>query len=583
MNNNGELGLGDTNSHPTPVAMCPSVHNITKGKDYCTIQTAVDDANDNINNTIVIDEGRYSENISVPSSKKLLIRSSDPNNPSVVAATIVDGCGFSKTFNFSGNAGSTISGLSIYNDYDYGIYAYNSGVAVSNCLINGGSIGTGVGSSGTSSNITIRNCRIENCSYGVYTSSPASLLICNNTISGSLAIGIYLYPVNGSSPQIYDNMICRNGSYGLNIVNSNNAAVTVRNNTIAYNTYYGVCLSSNIASTAISNCIIWKNNKSGSTYGSQLNVTNANVTWSDVWQASGTYSGTGNQNTDPLFVTPDANDFHIKFNSPCIDAGDPNFNPAGEIDIDGEGRKFDGNRDGTAKVDMGADEYWDNGDYNHDSIVNFKDYAKLAKYWMQSSYLYDLSGDGTINWVDLGTFSDFWLTAGTSYGGDQMQGDGLDEGLELDSGETLLDEGEPLGGLKLTVNGDTDPNEPVVLEPNETVSIGIWGDGSWMFYYGYIGLEIGANASLDTTFADLIYQGNVSGINMTDEPEWAELLEIENPFIFAELIDLAVPPDGPLPLDGQLIDDITFTGTGTLLLFDGEGNFLDSVTFTSSE
>jgi hypothetical protein len=54
-------------------------------------------------------------------------------------------------------------------------------------------------------------------------------------------------------------------------------------------------------------------------------------------------------NTDPLFVAGDPM-YHIYGNSPCVDAGDPNYVPeTGEADIDGNCRDVNG-------VDIGADE-----------------------------------------------------------------------------------------------------------------------------------------------------------------------------------------------------------------------------------
>jgi subtilisin family serine protease len=57
--------------------------------------------------------------------------------------------------------------------------------------------------------------------------------------------------------------------------------------------------------------------------------------------------GSGNIDADPLFTDVY---FHISQNSPCIDAGDPNGNYAGQVDIDGQPR-LQGPR-----VDIGADE-----------------------------------------------------------------------------------------------------------------------------------------------------------------------------------------------------------------------------------
>jgi len=67
-----------------------------------------------------------------------------------------------------------------------------------------------------------------------------------------------------------------------------------------------------------------------------------------------------NIDMDPLFVLPGSwtvenvwreGDYHLLFGSPCIDAGDPNKDYAGQTDIDGRERVFE------QYVDIGADEY----------------------------------------------------------------------------------------------------------------------------------------------------------------------------------------------------------------------------------
>jgi len=54
---------------------------------------------------------------------------------------------------------------------------------------------------------------------------------------------------------------------------------------------------------------------------------------------------------DPLFVDPAHNDFHLTYNSPCIDAGD-NAMTTERIDFDFNPRIAYGT------VDMGADEFY---------------------------------------------------------------------------------------------------------------------------------------------------------------------------------------------------------------------------------
>jgi hypothetical protein len=82
----------------------------------------------------------------------------------------------------------------------------------------------------------------------------------------------------------------------------------------------------------------------------------ATVTYSDV---DGGYSGTGNINSDPLFVG--SGDYHLQSGSPCIDTGTSSGAPA--ADIDGDSRGYDGDGLGSggtgdgSDYDMGSDEY----------------------------------------------------------------------------------------------------------------------------------------------------------------------------------------------------------------------------------
>ncbi len=124
--------------------------------------------------------------------------------------------------------------------------------------------------------------------------------------------------------------------------------------------------------TYLENSIVWGNTAPARRQIYKGDSSILYVTYTDV---QGGWTGTGNINADPLF----AFEHHLSAGSPCIDAGDPNYAPpAGETDIDGEPRRIDGDGDGVARVDMGADEYHPLGDMDGDLAVNFDDIDVLV-------------------------------------------------------------------------------------------------------------------------------------------------------------------------------------------------------------
>jgi hypothetical protein len=109
----------------------------------------------------------------------------------------------------------------------------------------------------------------------------------------------------------------------------------------------------------ISNGICW--NDGEEVYG------RAEITFSDV---RGGHEGSGNIDADPRFVDAESGDYRLLSDSPCIDAGDPNFvEEPGDLDIDGLRRVWGG------RIDMGAYEYgsFRYGDMNCDGDISFDD------------------------------------------------------------------------------------------------------------------------------------------------------------------------------------------------------------------
>ena len=202
----------------------------------------------------------------------------------------------------------------------------------------------------------------------------------------------------------------------------------------------GVCNTWN-SSPTLTNCILWGN---VAAYGAQVLNDSSTATFrycniggsggSESWDPSLGTDGGGNIDADPLFVDPDGpdddpatwedNDYHLAAGSPCVDAGDPAFVPLpGETDMDGQARVWDGDGDGVAIVDMGADEAGSFifADMNCDGLLNAFDIDAFAKalaginedppfatYYEAhpdcDPWLADCNGDGLLNAFDIDPF-----------------------------------------------------------------------------------------------------------------------------------------------------------------------------------
>lgn len=150
--------------------------------------------------------------------------------------------------------------------------------------------------------------------------NPSDVTIDGNfeIIGGSPALyDLHLTNVNGTSDALQINNDAVVTMYNLLITNSNYAGVTVNNDAIAYMdnmTIYGNATGiyeNSTGSVSAVNSILWNN--TAATYGTPT------ITYSDV---EGSYIGTGNINSDPVFVDAANGNFNLQITSPCIDAGD---------------------------------------------------------------------------------------------------------------------------------------------------------------------------------------------------------------------------------------------------------------------
>ena len=133
-------------------------------------------------------------------------------------------------------------------------------------------------------------------------------------------------------------------------------------------------------------------------------------------------------------------------------------------------------------------------------------------------------------------------------------------------------------GLLISVDGRINPPDTeIILKPSEHAVIDIRGDGLTDPYSFALGVKAGDTGVVAVVAETvMLYPGSEAAIFMMDDPGLAGFLGVNNPLVFMEMTDLAVPPAA---LNGLLVDKIDFhcvaEGDVTLMLFDLDGNLLD--------
>ncbi|MBN1192064.1 MAG: DUF11 domain-containing protein, partial [Dehalococcoidales bacterium] len=250
-----------------------------------------------------------------------------------------------------------------------GICNYSSDPALTGCTFSGNSAGhDGGGMYNNDSSPTATSCAFSgNSTYeggGMYNNSS------DPTLTGCTFSGNSVYYSGGGMFNNYSTPTVTNCIFSGNSANHGGGIFNVSSGpTVTNCTFYGnsaeYCggglyfyANHELYPAKVTNCILW-DDIPDEIYNLDTTPT---VSYSDVYQNSGIYTGTGNINSDPLFVDPDNGDFHLQYDSPCIDSGTNSAPSIPAEDFEGDGRILDGDGDSTATVDMGVDEYFPRAD-----------------------------------------------------------------------------------------------------------------------------------------------------------------------------------------------------------------------------
>ncbi len=285
-----------------------SIQNLTTGKYYDYIQHAI--VAGQTGDMIVAGEEIYNENINFK-GKKLTVSSTNPDDPAVVAATVINSNGRVVTFPGGEDADSILSGFTITGGSN-GIYCTEATPTIIDCIITG------------------------NTNAGIKLYSNGSPSITNCCIVANSGAGIEMHPRKSARYTFHNHPRIGNSIIAKNILQGIFGGVPVITNcTIVENLQGGIYGSR----PTVSNSIIYFNGNA------QIAESTATVTYCDV---QGSWPGFGNIDADPLFVSlywissnnQDAGDYHLKSQagrwdpasrtwvqdnatSPCIDKGDP--------------------------------------------------------------------------------------------------------------------------------------------------------------------------------------------------------------------------------------------------------------------
>jgi len=241
------------------------------------IQEAIDRAFHHQDSIIVL-PGNYYENIDLE-GKSVLLTSTDPQDPAIVATTVINALGKGSVVTFASgeDADCVLNGFKITGGAGYevefagidvwaggGIQCIDSSPTIKNCVISYNSAELGGGIYGSNSDMVVSNCQIL-----------------RNSASNFHGGGIYI--CDGSKPQLTNNIINRNTavSSGGGFASQSGAAARITTSKVFGNTAAsgGGLYIANSSSTVLSKSLVYKNISKGTSSSGYYNGGGAMALW----------------------------------------------------------------------------------------------------------------------------------------------------------------------------------------------------------------------------------------------------------------------------------------------------------------